>query len=163
VIHAALELADDGHFRSLSMRKVAAKLGVEAMSLYNHVAGKQDLVEALVDVVCSEVETGVATPGSDWRAAMRDRAVSVRAALSRHRWAVGLMANAVRAYSVVDTYVYGFALLERVMPSDAPDGDYHEAEFLFGLELILDGLELQPSCSASPMMMPSGPRTKQSR
>jgi AcrR family transcriptional regulator len=200
VLHAALELADAGGFHSLSMRKVAAKLGVEAMSLYNHVANKEDIVDGLVDIVFGEID--VATPGSvDWRTAMRRRAISVREALNRHRWAVGLMegrmnpgpANAhnhnavmgclreggfafreaVHAYSVMDAYIYGFALQEKGLPFDAPEetaqvmrqqrenfpsmdeypylvetamelekaGYDHEVEFLFGLDLILDGIE----------------------
>jgi AcrR family transcriptional regulator len=200
VLKAALKLADDGGFQSLSMRKVAGKLRVEAMSLYNHVAGKEDIVDGLVDIVFGEIE--VATPGTvDWRTAMRDRAISVRAALNRHRWAVGLMEgrmnpgpanianhnavmgclreggfpfrDAVHAYSVMDAYIYGFALQEKGLPFDAPEetaavmrkqsenvpsmDDYpylvetamelekagydYDTEFLFGLELILDGIE----------------------
>jgi AcrR family transcriptional regulator len=200
VLRAALELADAGGFNSLSMRKVAAKLGVEAMSLYNHVANKEDIVDGLVDVVFSEID--VPEPGSvDWKVAMRGRAISVRAALNRHRWAVGLMEgrmnpgpanvhnhnavmgclreggfafrDAVHAYSVLDAYVYGFALQEKGLPFDAPEetsevmraqrenvpsmDDYpylvetaaelekagydYETEFLFGLDLILDGIE----------------------
>jgi len=148
VLEAALELADAGGFHSLSMRKVGAQLGVEAMSLYNHVANKEDIVDGLVDLVFAEIE--VAEPGSvDWRTAMRARALSVRAALNRHRWAVGLMEgrmnpgpanianhnavmgclreggfgfrDAVHAYSVMDAYIYGFALQEKGLPFDAPE------------------------------------------
>ena len=200
VLHAALELADAGGFHSLSMRKVAAKLGVEAMSLYNHVANKEDIVDGLVDLVFAEIE--VPEPGTvAWKPAMRGRAISVRAALNRHRWAVGLMEgrmrpgpanianhdavmgclreggfpfrDAVHAYSVMDAYIYGFALQERGLPFDAPEetadvmrrqretvpsmDDYpylvevaaemekagfdYDTEFLFGLDLILDGIE----------------------
>jgi AcrR family transcriptional regulator len=148
VLKAALKLADEGGFHSLSMRKVASKLRVEAMSLYNHVAGKEDIVDGLVDIVFSEIE--VPTPGTvDWKTAMRRRAISVREALNRHRWAVGLMEgrmnpgpanaanhnavmgclreggfafrDAVHAYSVMDAYIYGFALQERGLPFDAPE------------------------------------------
>ena len=148
VLQAALELADAGGFHSLSMRKVAAKLGVEAMSLYNHVANKEDIVDGLVDLVFAEIE--VPEPGTvAWKPAMRGRAISVRAALNRHRWAVGLMEgrmrpgpanianhdavmgclreggfpfrDAVHAYSVMDAYIYGFALQERGLPFDAPE------------------------------------------
>jgi AcrR family transcriptional regulator len=148
VLQAALKLADAGGFQSLSMRKVAAKLRVEAMSLYNHVASKEDIVDGLVDIVFGEIE--VPDPGTvDWKTAMRGRAISVRAALNRHRWAVGLMEgrmnpgpanvrnhndvmgclleggfafrDAVHAYSVMDAYIYGFALQERGLPFDAPE------------------------------------------
>jgi AcrR family transcriptional regulator len=148
VLQAALELADARGFDAISMRNVAKKLGVEAMSLYNHVANKEDIVDGLVDIVFGEIE--VATPGTvDWRTAMRERAISVRAALNRHRWAVGLMEGrmnpgpaslrnhdavlgclresgfsfraAVHAYSAMDAYIYGFALQERGLPFDAPE------------------------------------------
>ena len=148
VLQTALELADARGFNAISMRNVANKLGVEAMSLYNHVANKEDLVDGLIDIVFSEID--VAAPGSvDWRAAMRRRAVSVRAALNRHRWAIGLMegrmrpgrANvqnhnavlgclresgfsfraAIHAYSLMDAYIYGFALQERGLPFGTPE------------------------------------------
>jgi AcrR family transcriptional regulator len=148
VLQAALELADARGFDAISMRNVAKKLGVEAMSLYNHVANKEDIIDGLVDIVFGEIE--VATPGAvDWKTSMRERAISVRAALNRHRWAVGLMEGrmspgpatlqnhdavlgclresgfsfreAVHAYSVMDAYIYGFALQERGLPFDAPE------------------------------------------
>jgi AcrR family transcriptional regulator len=148
VLHAALELADAGGFESLSMRKLATQLRVEAMSLYGHVANKEDLVDGLVDLVFGEIEIPV--PGDpDWRSAMRRRALSIRAALNRHRWAVGLMEGrthpgpntiryhdavmgclreagfpfraAVHAYSVQDAYIYGFALQEKNLGFETPE------------------------------------------
>lgn len=148
VLQAALDLADARGYGAISMRNVAKKLGVEAMSLYNHVANKEDIVDGLVDIVFGEIE--VAAPGSvDWKTAMRRRAISVRAALNRHRWAVGLMEGrmnpgpatvrnhdavlgflresgfsfraAVHAYSLMDAYIYGFALQEKGLPFDAPE------------------------------------------
>src|SRR3954469_22667013 len=95
VLRAALRLADARGCDAISMRNVAKKLGVEAMSLYNHVANKEDIVDGLVDIVFAEIEVaGPAT--SDWKTAMRERAHSVRAALNRHRWAVGLMEGRMR-------------------------------------------------------------------
>lgn len=148
VLRAALALADAGGHEALSMRNLGKQLGVEAMSLYNHVANKEDILDGLVDIVFSEIE--VPEPGEvDWKAALRRRAISVRAALNRHRWAVGLMEgrmspgpanlrnhnavmgclresgfsfqDAVHAYSVMDAYIYGFALQERDLPFDAPE------------------------------------------
>jgi AcrR family transcriptional regulator len=148
VLRAALALADKGGIEALSMRNVGKRLGVEAMSLYNHVANKEDLVDGLIDIVFSEIE--VAPPGEvDWRTAMRQRAISVREALNRHRWAVGLMEGrlnpgpatlrnhdavmgclreggfpfraAVHAMSVMDAYIYGFALQEKNLPFESPD------------------------------------------
>ena len=200
ILRAALDLADRDGFEACTMRKLGAELGVEAMSLYRHVTSKEDLLDGLVDLVFGEVE--VAAPGApEWRPAMRERAQSHRAAMRRHRWAIGRMEgrmqpgpeslrvhdatlgilreagfpfrDAVHANSVLDAYVYGFALQERDLPARAdgataevmreqarhvPEmhayphlveamgefagGGYdYEAEFAFGLELILDGIE----------------------
>src|SRR3954463_607124 len=88
VLRAAVALADESGSESLSMRKLCQALGVEAMSLYHHVANKDDLLDGMIDVVFGEV---VLPGGVDWKAALRERAISVRTALSRHRWAIGLM------------------------------------------------------------------------
>src|SRR5690349_23041731 len=148
VLQAALALADGGGHEALTMRNLGNALGVEAMSLYNHVANKEDIVDGLVDLVFGEI--AVPSPGEgDWRTAMRERALSVRDALNRHRWAVGLMEGrmhpgpaslrhhdammgclreagfgfraAVHASSVLDAYIYGFALQEKHLPFDAPE------------------------------------------
>ena len=71
------------------MRKLAKELGVEAMSLYNHVANKDDLLDGMIDIVFSEIDAPAA--GGDWKAELRKRAVSTREALNRHRWAIGEM------------------------------------------------------------------------
>src|SRR5260370_12664660 len=89
VLLAALKLADRDGFAALSMRRLGEELGVKAMSLYNHVASKDAVLDGLVDIVFGEIE--LTCEGADWKAAMRQRAVSALAALTRHRWAVGLM------------------------------------------------------------------------
>jgi AcrR family transcriptional regulator len=142
VLSAAIALADDGGLESLTMRKLATQLGVEAMSLYNHVAHKDDLIDGMVDIVFGEIDPPA--PDVDWRKAMRDRAISTREALRRHPWAIGFMearskpgpanlrfheaalrclreggfslAATVHAYNVQDSYIYGFALQERALP-----------------------------------------------
>jgi len=201
VLEAAVALAQRDGLESLSMRKLADELGAGAMSLYHHVANKEQLLDGMVDIVFGEIE--LPTTDEEWRDAMRKRALSTREALRRHPWAVGLMegrtthgpANlrlhdavlgclraagfsiemTVHAYSVQDAYIYGFALQERDMtPESAEDfaaeaqrqmheyeavlADYphlvevvggHIAktgydsagEFLFGLDLILAGLD----------------------
>jgi AcrR family transcriptional regulator len=141
VIRAAVGLADAGGFASLSMRRLGQELGVEAMSLYNHVANKNDLLDGMVDVVFAEMEL---PSGGDWKTALRRRAVSARLALARHPWAIGIMesratpgpatlrhhdavlaslraggfsvAMAAHAYSVMDSYIYGFALEQATLP-----------------------------------------------
>src|SRR5437660_12104900 len=89
VLRAAIKFANQSGLESLSMRKLGQGLGVEAMSLYNHVANKDDLLDGMVDIVFAEI--GLPPSGADWRAAMRERAIAARAVLSRHRWAIGLM------------------------------------------------------------------------
>ncbi|MFC4858169.1 TetR/AcrR family transcriptional regulator [Actinophytocola glycyrrhizae] len=142
VITAAMALADEKGEAGVTMRAVAARLGVEAMSLYNHVAGREDMLDDMVDAVFGEID--LPAPAADWKAAMRDRAASARQALRRHSWAVGLMdsrsspgpatlrhhdavlgtlraggfsvAMAAHAFSVIDSYLYGFVLQEESMP-----------------------------------------------
>jgi AcrR family transcriptional regulator len=154
VLDAAIALADQGGFDSLTMRRLASAVGVEAMSLYNHVASKEDLLDGMVDLVFAEIEPP--SSDGDWKTAMRKRAISTREALGRHRWAIGLMegrtnhgpANmrlhnavlgclrgagfsmemTVHAYSMQDAYIYGFALQERDMSSETADDFAAEAQ-----------------------------------
>jgi AcrR family transcriptional regulator len=144
VLHAAVALADAGGIDSLTMRKLGVELGVEAMSLYNHVANKSDLLDGMIDTVFGEID--LPTDVTDWRAAMRRRAVSARTVLTRHPWAIGRMESratpgpatlrhhdrvlgilrsagfsvelAAHAYSLLDSYIYGFALQEPSLPFD---------------------------------------------
>ena len=88
VLQAAVVLADEGGIGALSMRKLAQELGVEAMSLYNHVANKDDILDGIIDVVASEIE--LPPDGADWKTALRQTAVSAHEALLRHRWAADL-------------------------------------------------------------------------
>jgi AcrR family transcriptional regulator len=147
VLQAAVALADEGGVGALSMRKLGQVLGVEAMSLYNHVAGKADLLDGMIDVVFSEIGLPPAVGG--WKSAMRARALSARAVLGRHRWAIGLMESrktpgpatlrhhdavlgclrgagfsvelTAHAYSLLDSYIYGFALQEASLPFGTPE------------------------------------------
>ena len=147
VLGAAIAFADAKGIESLSMRRLGEAVGVEAMSLYNHVTNKTDLLDGMIDVVFSEIPLPSGEVG--WRAAMRQRAISVRTILSRHRWAVGLMESrtspgpatlrhhdavigclreagfslelTAHAYAALDSYIYGFALQERAMPFHSPE------------------------------------------
>src|SRR4051812_18633722 len=199
VLAAAVAFADANGLDSLSMRKLGEALGVEAMSLYNNVANKVDLLDGMIDAVFAEI--GLPSDEAGWRTAMRRRAVSVRRVLRRHRWAIGLMesrtspgpatlahhdavigvlraggftvAQTAHAFSLLDSYIYGFALQEKGLPFEGPEQtaavaaemfarfpadryphfvelatehvlqpgyDYGD-EFVFGLDLILDGLD----------------------
>ena len=88
VLDAAIRLADEGGIESLSMRKLARELGVEAMSLYNHVANKGDLVNGIVDLVVGEIELPA---GGEWDADIRQCAISAHAVFLRHPWACSLV------------------------------------------------------------------------
>jgi AcrR family transcriptional regulator len=144
VLRAAVTLADEGGIGALSMRKLGQALGVEAMSLYNHVADKGDLLDGMIDVVFGEI--GLPSGDDGWKQAMRRRAISAREVLGRHRWAIGLMESrrspgpatlrhhdavlgclrvagfsvelTAHAYSLLDSYIYGFALQEASLPFD---------------------------------------------
>jgi AcrR family transcriptional regulator len=85
VMRAAVALADKAGIEALSMRKLAEVLGVVPMALYKHVANKEELLDGMIDVVVGEIDPSV--PGTDWRSAVRQRILSARQALLRHRWA----------------------------------------------------------------------------
>ena len=142
VLEAAVRVADAGGVAAVSMRTVARELGVEAMSLYHHVAGKEAILNGIVDLVFAEID--LPSGDDDWRTAMRTRAASARAVLLRHSWALGMLdsratpgpatlrhhdtvigillsggfdlAGAASAFSLLDSYVYGFVLQERSLP-----------------------------------------------
>ena len=92
VLRAAIELADTEGIDALSMRRLAKELGVEAMSLYNHVANKDEILAGILDLVANEFELPSET--GDWKTAMHRHAISSRDALLRHRWATGLWMSA---------------------------------------------------------------------
>jgi AcrR family transcriptional regulator len=136
VLAAAVALADGEGLAALSMRRLGEALGVEAMSLYRHVANKEDILDGIVDMVVGEI----AAPevGGAWQAAMRRRAVSAHAVLMRHPWATMLLVSranvgpamlryvdatigclraagfsfvtADHAWNAIDSHVYGFTL-----------------------------------------------------
>ena len=179
---AAMALADEEGLGSLTMRKLAHELGVEAMSLYHHVANKNDILDGMVEVVFSEIE--LPSERTDWRTAMRQRATSVRAVLTRHPWAISIMESrtspgpatlrhldgvigccrragfsvemAAHAFSLIDSYIYGFVLQEVNLPFKDEDDleevvadimpDLSDDEYPHLLELTTDYI-LQPGYS----------------
>jgi AcrR family transcriptional regulator len=144
VLNAALCMADKHGIEALSMRQLAQALGVEAMSLYNHVANKEDVHNGMVDLVVGEID--VPAIGVDWKAAMRQRATSAHEVLLRHPWASMLIVSRVnvgpamlryvnatigclreagfsyeladRAWNAIDSHIYGFTLQELNFPFD---------------------------------------------
>ena len=191
VLRAAIELADEEGLEALSMRRLARRLGVEAMSLYNHVASKDDILDGVVDLLVGGIE--VPPDDAEWRSAIRSRALAARRMTRAHPWAIRLVAarspasrgiigylegvvGAFRragfpnqlthdALHLISSRVLGFtqdvfdpngitpaaaAVFEAEMRSGcyphmlaALAGVTHDddAEFAFGLDLILDGLE----------------------
>ena len=95
ILQAAIGLADEGGIESLTMRKLARALDVEAMSLYNHVSNKDDLVDGIVDLVMAEIE--LPSGGEDWDVAIRKYAISAHEALLRHPWAASLVLSPTTA------------------------------------------------------------------
>ena len=97
VLRAALALADEGGIESLTMRKLGQELGVEAMSLYNHVENKDDIVDGIIDLVLGEIE--VPSGDADWKSEIRRTAISSHDVFLRHRWACSLMMSRPKASS----------------------------------------------------------------
>jgi AcrR family transcriptional regulator len=199
VLRAAVLLADEDGIDALTMRELGLRLGVEAMSLYNHVANKDDILDGMVDLVVGEID--LPADAADWKQAMRARAISAHAVFARHPWVsplidsressgparlryfdwvIGTLRRAgfsleasAHAFSVLDSYIYGFgrqALNVAVDPDTKPEemteaflqaipadeypylremvvdyamtaGHDEDADFAFGLDLILGGLE----------------------
>jgi len=201
VLRAAVGLADEHGLRALTMRRLAEELGAEAMSLYYHVAKKEDVLDGIVDVVAAEINEAVGRvePSPDWKAAVRQRILTARRVFLRHTWApslfetrsststevlryydtlVGLMRNGGFSYDLVHHALH--ALGSRALgfsqePFDPSAGESAEvpvdlawqlpnlvgmlseiahddpgstlgwcddqAEFEFGLDLVLDGLD----------------------
>ncbi len=147
LVSEAIRLADQEGVEGLSMRRLATALGAGAMSLYHYVGGKEELLDAMIDVVFGEIE--LPTEGVEWQAAMRHRALSARQVLGRHPWAIALMDSritpgpahlrhreaitgtlrkggfsvllATHAAWLLDSYVYGFALQEASVPFGSAD------------------------------------------
>ena len=89
VLNAAMALADSNGIEALSMRRLAQELGVEAMSLYNHVANKGEILDGIVDLAVSEIE--LPTTEEEWEIAIRKCAISAHEAFLRHPWACSLV------------------------------------------------------------------------
>lgn len=148
IIDGAVRVADRGGLALVTMRNVGKELGVEAMSLYHHLSGKEALLDGLANWVFTQID--LPDPSAAWRPAMAERAASARRALSQHPWALGLIESrrspgpallrhhdavlaclrhngfsvtlAAHAFSAIDAYVYGFVLTELNLPFDTGEG-----------------------------------------
>lgn len=159
VLRAAMHLADDGGLEAVSMRRLGQALRVEAMSLYKHVANKDDILDGIADLVTSDFE--VPADDADWKTAVRRSVISAHQVLRRHPWASGLiesrlnagparlryleamigalsgagfaMPTVIRAIMALDSHTYGFVLQERAWPLDADHAPEAAATFARGL------------------------------
>jgi AcrR family transcriptional regulator len=156
VLTAALHLADRSGIHSLSMRKIAAELDVQAMSLYNHVANKEEILDGLVEMVVAEIE--IPRLDDDWKVAMRRRGRSAHDVLFRHPWAISILITrtsagpkilryidatigclrkagfsyeiADHAWNAMDNHIYGFTLQEVNFPFEEAEYPDTAREFL---------------------------------
>lgn len=147
ILHAAIRLADRHGLEALSMRRLATTLKVEAMSLYNHIANKDELLDGMVDRVIGEIRWP--TRGADWKGNLRARATSALAMMTAHPWAPLLIVSRIsvgpnrlgfidatlatlraagltwheadRAWNAMDNYIYGFAMQQQNFPVDADE------------------------------------------
>ena len=152
VVRAAIELADRSGLSTLTMRRLGAELDVQAMSLYKHVANKDQLLDEIVEEIFGGIE--VAGLEAGWQEAMRRRARATRLALRAHPWAIGLLESrgatgaastgyvdavlgclrsagfsvedAAHAFWTLDSFVYGHVLQEARTTSPAAAGKAEE-------------------------------------
>lgn len=156
VMLAALKMADKNGIEALSMRKLAVVLKVEAMSLYNHVASKENILDGLVEMVVTEID--LPSQDGDWRAVMRKRTISAHSALMRHPWATMLVVSRINvgpnmlryldattgcllqagftypmadhALNAIDAYLYGFTFQKLNFPLDPSEYVAAATQFL---------------------------------
>ena len=154
VLRGAVAVADAGGIGSLTIRSLANELGVKPMSVYHHVANKEEILDGIVDIVFSEIDRP--TVGGDWRSELRRRAHSARRVLRIHPWAIPLLESrtspgpatlghhdavlgtllaagfsaemTAHAYALLDAFVYGFAVQEASLPFEGPGGVSEVAE-----------------------------------
>lgn len=177
VLRAAITMADQQGLASLTMRALGEALGVQAMSLYNHVSNKDDILDGMVDLVVSEIE--VPSQSDPWKLTMARRAASAHAVLLRHPWACGLLMArtnvgpgmlryfdatlgclhragfslpmADHARNALDSFIYGFTLQKLNFPFEADQYSKVAASYLPGLSA-----EQYPSMHALTVLVVSG-------
>jgi AcrR family transcriptional regulator len=156
VLRAAVELADREGIDALSMRRLGQELGVEAMSLYNHVSGKEDLLDGMVDLILEEIEP--AAEGDDWKTAVRNRILSARRAMVRHPWASAVIVSRKQASAAMMKYMDSMAglFLGHGFSVDLMHHGFHVlgSRILgFSQELYDDSVELEQSPEIQAIMM----------
>ena len=160
ILRAAIAIADEAGLEALTMRRLGQELGVEAMSLYNHVANKDDVLDGIVDLVLGDIQ--VPPSGTPWKTAMRERALSAHEILLAHPWSalqimsrfnIGLgmtryldatlgrlreggfsVEGALDAWHTLDSHIYGFTLQELGLPFAPDEAPQVSAEVLGQLD-----------------------------
>lgn len=151
IIKTAISYADKHSLKNISMRKIASELGVQAMSLYNHIKNKEDLVDAMVEEIVSQI--GIPEPEKSWRDQMTRRAQAAHDVLVRHHWATHPLVSrmnigdysltyfdrtlqclhragfslveADHAINAMDSYIFGFVLIKTNFP--IPEAEFAKA------------------------------------
>ena len=154
MLTAAVDLADEIGIEALTIRKLADRLGVGAMTIYHHVPSKEAIIDGMVELVFAEIEKP--PTDVDWKSAIRRRCISAREVLNRHPWAAPLMESRLspgpanlshhdavvgtlrngglsiqmtaHAYAILDSFIYGFAFEEAVLPAGGGEGFAEIAE-----------------------------------
>ena len=158
-VSRAVQLADRDGIEALTIRALAAECGVKPMAIYHHIANKEAIVDALVDVVYAEVY--VPTAQGPWREELATRSRSMREALGRHPWALSVLETrrnpgrstlvgheaclevlrtagfslqaTAHAYALLDAFVFGFSLQEAMLAQ--VDLDHGADELVEGIDL----------------------------
>ena len=154
VLRAAIALADDAGIESVTMRRLAREMGAEAMSLYYHVANKDEILSGIVDLVVGEFD--LPSPGSHWKAALRRTAISAHETLVRHPWAAGLMLSATGEIPARWRYMNAIlgCLREAGLSADVTDHGYHALDShitgftLWQVQIQIDPEELPDMATA---------------
>jgi len=143
IIEAAIGMADAGGIDSLSMRRLAQELGVEAMSIYYHVPNKQEILNAIADRVVGEIE--LPDGAEPWRAALRRLALSARDAFTRHPWAANLVLSGAGTSPARIAYMEAIlgTLRQAGFSAAMTDHGYHAIEsHIMGFTLWQVGMDL---------------------
>jgi AcrR family transcriptional regulator len=154
VLEAAVAAADRDGVASLTMRRLAAELGVVPMALYKHVANKEELLDGMLDVVVTEIDPP--RTDADWKTAVRERILSARAALLRHPWASQVMETRTDPTPTVMSYMDSMIAMFRA-GGFSIDLTHHAMHALgsrllgFSQELFNDASDLEPGVEAEMM------------
>lgn len=149
ILAAAMAVADSSGLSEVTMRRVAGELGVEAMSLYHHVSGKEDLLDGLVTALLAEVGEIAEPAGDDWREQVRGRCLTARVVMLHHPWAPALLSSRTSVPAAV--YLHYEALLAAMIDGGMSYALGHRALHALGsLALGFDRGMFSPAAAGVP-------------